>query len=434
MNIKPYISTLIYCLVMSGGSVLAGDFTYVENLLNAKQYNKAWQQLQKLKELEGDPKYDYLYGVAAFEVGDYKQAVFALDRVTVVSPNDVNARLYLARTYYKLNNHQAAHKQLRELQKLQHTVSFDAKTNKEIARLAGGKNIAKKANFSGIASLTVGYSNNSNLGLDKSSIDSPLLGAVELTPSLKRKKSGFTQAKLRLNYQKPLSEHHIWFSSLELWKKKFQTDSHNDLSTAKLKSGLLIQQGRKQYDINIYTRPVYLDKDYFSNMVGVGAAFSYQLNKKQKIKVALAQENHIGKKYSDQSRKRTSLLASYSLKQKKTRHNVSLFLTKGAAKVSAGDQYVNDIAQLSYGNSHRWTPKNLSFVNVSYKVGKHQGVDPIYSEHRKDHDTTFNIGHEYRVSKKTTAYFDIEYTDRKSNLSLYNTDRSQVSTGIAFQF
>ena len=434
MNIKPYISTLICCLAIAGENVFAEDFTHVENLLNTKQYSKAWQQLQNLKESEGDPKYDYLYGVAAFGVGDYKQAVFALDRVTVVSPNDVNARLYLARTYYKLNNHQAARKQLRELQKLQNIVSFDAETSKEIARLGGGSKASKKERFSGIASLSVGYSDNSNLGLDKSSIDSPLLGSIELTPSLKRKKSGFTKAKLRLNYQKPISDNYVWASSVELWQKKFQVDSHNDLFTAKLKSGLVIKQGKRQYDINVYTRPVYLDKDYFSNVVGVGAAFSYQIDKKQKFRVALAQENHIGKKYSDQSRRRTSLLASYSLKQKKTRHNMSVFLTNGTAKESAGDQYVNDIAQLSYGSSYRWTPKNLSYANVSYKVGERQGIDPIYGERRKDHNTTFNIGHEYRVSKKTTAYFDIEYTDRKSNLSLYNTDRSQVSAGIAFQF
>ena len=64
----------------------------------------------------------------------------------------------------------------------------------------------------------------------------------------------------------------------------------------------------------------------------------------------------------------------------------------------------------------------------------HEGLNSVYGQKRKDARSSLSLGHEYRITKKTTAYINAEYIDNKSNLSLYDTDRRQVSTGISFHF
>src|SRR4030081_3534524 len=47
----------------------------------------------------GDPEYDYLLGVAALDSGQYERAVFALERVLGVQPDNHVARAEIARAY-----------------------------------------------------------------------------------------------------------------------------------------------------------------------------------------------------------------------------------------------------------------------------------------------------------------------------------------------
>lgn len=429
---------MVCCLLFFGGSwqsTYAESFADVQHLLDNKQYTAVWKQLQTYKKnKEGDPEFDYLYGVSAFETGNYDQAIFALDRVTVVSPHDINARIYLARTYRKLNNNQAVLKQFRELRKLQKISNFSKDTQRSIKELESNTHGAFKSTLNTAATFSIGYSDNINFGSDDSSIDSPTLGVVTLPSSAKRKKSSFSEARLNISIQKPLSSDHTWLSSVKFSKKKFTADSKSDLSVVKLQTGSLRQKGKYRYSVGLHTQPVYLDDKYFSNTVGVGAGIAYQLDKEKRLKVSLTLENQTDKQYSDQNKRRIALLGSYTLSKKNTQHQSSLFLAKETPTSGGNDQYARNILKASYRASHQWNPKNLSFANVSHQISDHKGLNSVYGQKRKDSRSSLSLGHEYRVTKKATAYINAEYIDSKSNLHLYETDRSQVSTGVSFHF
>lgn len=84
----------------------------MNNLINAGQFQQAFDLgTANLEAWEGDPEFDFLYGLSALEAAAPNDAVFALERVAATAPAGVlrqRARLELARAYFVTNNLTAA--------------------------------------------------------------------------------------------------------------------------------------------------------------------------------------------------------------------------------------------------------------------------------------------------------------------------------------
>lgn len=84
----------------------------MNSLVNSGQYQQAFDMgTANLEEWEGDPEFDFAYGLAALESGNPNEAVFALERVAATSTDGVlreRSRLELARAYFVTNNLTAA--------------------------------------------------------------------------------------------------------------------------------------------------------------------------------------------------------------------------------------------------------------------------------------------------------------------------------------
>ena len=104
INLKKNLA-LIASIFLSFSLSAASNYPKLEKSINAKQFQQAFQQASAMQsQNEGDPRFDFLYGLAALETGNYNEAVFALERVKFSTPNVIRPRLELARAYLKLKN------------------------------------------------------------------------------------------------------------------------------------------------------------------------------------------------------------------------------------------------------------------------------------------------------------------------------------------
>ncbi|MGQ0428861.1 MAG: tetratricopeptide repeat protein [Gammaproteobacteria bacterium] len=88
--------------------------TEAERLIRAGRGADAWRLLSAQEAvLAGEPLYDYLYGVAALDAGQPRQAITALERVLANDPSSTPARLELGRAYYALGDRVSAERQFR---------------------------------------------------------------------------------------------------------------------------------------------------------------------------------------------------------------------------------------------------------------------------------------------------------------------------------
>src|SRR5574341_400922 len=80
-----------------------------KRLLAQQQAKEAYALLAPLEEKRaGDPEFDYLLGIAALDAGEPERAVFALERVLALQPNNALARAEIARAYFIMGERETA--------------------------------------------------------------------------------------------------------------------------------------------------------------------------------------------------------------------------------------------------------------------------------------------------------------------------------------
>ncbi len=128
-------------------------------------------------ERAGEPAYDYLLGIAALDAGKLTNAVFALERVVSVEPDNMLARAELARAYARLREFQAAQKELDTVRGGR--VPDEARA--QVERYLGAVETAisqARTQVRGYLSLGGGYDTNVNSATSDSAVAIPSLGGI----------------------------------------------------------------------------------------------------------------------------------------------------------------------------------------------------------------------------------------------------------------
>ena len=85
------------------------DLERLQQYFSQPDKRQAYEYASAYREVyEGDPYFDYYYGVAAIDSGKVSEGVFALERVLIAFPDDPVATLELARGYYILEEYSRA--------------------------------------------------------------------------------------------------------------------------------------------------------------------------------------------------------------------------------------------------------------------------------------------------------------------------------------
>ena len=102
----------LLCLVFSIPAYAAIDMGYLKSLVDKRDFKTAYSYaIKHLEQNEGDPEFDYLFGMAAIDTGEISKGIFSLERVLIVQPNNHPARLELARAYFLLGEDIRARKE-----------------------------------------------------------------------------------------------------------------------------------------------------------------------------------------------------------------------------------------------------------------------------------------------------------------------------------
>src|SRR3954464_11748729 len=106
----------------------------------------------------GNPEFDYLLGISALEVGENERAVFALERVLAVQPNNHVARAEIARAYFAMGEKDTARKEFETVR--QQTIPAEAKAT--IEKYLSAIAASDVTQITGYVELGVGYDSNVN--------------------------------------------------------------------------------------------------------------------------------------------------------------------------------------------------------------------------------------------------------------------------------
>lgn len=421
--------------VVSVESEMLKSYPVLEKQVKLKQYQQAYQQAVKLRsQNEGEPRFDYLYGLSALQTGHYNEAVFALDRVTVTTPNVIRPRLELARAYLKLNNRTAAIKEFNDVLKLTPPPIVRQKVNTYMAELKKGGRKVQKSVTKRLASFSIGYDDNINFGYENSEIDLPGFGSVKLNPSAIKQKSGFAETRFKLKHQINNDKKRNTFFAVNLAHRRYFKSSDFNYTDLDLRAGVTLNHKKNQYQLVLRDRPIFLDGNLYSNTIGIDAIARKSLGKGQVLSASLTLEDYNIKQLSSGDRQRALIGARLDKYIGEIQHQFNLYLGKEFPSDDAGKQFSRDIVGVGYRATHKWNAKNKSFLNLDYRKYNHQAAYPVFPDKRSDDRFIIKAVHELQINDKATLLFSAKHVDNDSNLELYRAERSEVQVGIRYEW
>ena len=255
-----------------------------DTLIRQQQAAQAYDLLAPLEDdRAGDPKYDYLLGVALLETGDASRAIFAFERCLAVEPNNGPCRVQMARTHLAIGETPEARAELQTIK--------DYNPPPEVQRLVsqylGAVDTVEKRqkrNVSAYAQLGAGYDSNLNsapANADKAAAAvPPLFGLFPFPASAVNtsEEAGYAHLQLGAGLQYKLTPALIGLADLGLLNRSYQ--DHNDFNyqTADVSAGAAYQHNLSQFIGKLTYQNMWLDSQNYREAIGLLGQYQYALS------------------------------------------------------------------------------------------------------------------------------------------------------------
>lgn len=438
MSLKKKTSRVVagIAFLVLSGQAMAASYPVLEAAIKAGNYEKAWSRAQQLRDRnEGEPRFDYLYGVAALETGNTNEAVFALDRVTIVEPRLARARLELARAYLKQENYPAAKQQFSEALALNPPATVREKIELYMQKIDADDLDLKpqRSLFDGYVTFFVGHDDNANAGVDDLSIIYPGVGPVTLAPGAAAVSDAFAESKLALNYQYRESGDRIWFTRARLSHREYFDTNIFDLTYADLRGGVLLPRGNWQYQVMVRYLPIAIGGSHWTTTTSLDVTIKHQFEDASYLSFTATYEDYNHHQAALRGKRRGLVSGSYYKSIGDYQHKLTIYFAHESPDTPLGLQFSRKLKGIEYRLTKLWNSNHSSYIGAAFRYARHRGVSP-FGILRVDELSILSLGHEWKVSDDTFMLFQASYLDNRSNDILYDYDRTQVKVGLRYQF
>ncbi len=396
--------------------------------------------IPQLEQRAGDPEYDLLLGIAAVDSGQPTQAVFALERVLAIDPNNERARLELARAYFEAGENEASREEFNYVKSRQGSAEL-AKTIETYLTEIDTRIRGKDSTHSFYVEATGGYDSNVNSATDTSTVAIPAFGNLVFTLDdvARELSSGFYQLDAGAGFTKGLAayENTGVFGSLKGAYR--QTWHHHDFDTASADGqlGMRFGSGEDAYTASVLAQTYAIDDDINRNQAGINLQWLHMQDKSTQLSLfgqALVQ------KYPGQATRNVNQY-TFGVGQ------VRLIDGDGAPVVYGGvfagmdderDELFKEIGRHFIGvraGGQYTLREDLNLTGgVSYQYSRYGADDPLFLERRKDHFGFIHAGLEYTLMQNWVIKPDVQYLLNKSNLPINDFKRWQIMASIRYNF
>jgi len=414
----------------------AASLASLEQLINQEQYAQAWDEAQLLKDqFEGDPRFDYFYGLAALETQHLDHALLALRRAVANSPEQVRPHLELARTYFLLNNQASALNEFKTALQLPMPAVVRQNVEQELKALET-KASASSGGWQGSGSFALGHDSNVNLGVSKANINLPLFGEVTLDKSSVKQDSVSSELSAQFGCNQATPAKQAWFVNSHISSKQYPHAVAYNTRELEFSAGKLFIDGNKRYQLGANVQAVQLNDQDYSRSQALDASFNYQLAEDQTFlsSVAWVNTNYQQKNTKNQNNQRLQVNQQYQFNYGDLGHQLGISASHDMAEKSKYKYLNRDVFSLAYGINKVWNAQNASSISVNAQRRINQAKDLTYRVKRKDLRFTWQVAHQLQLSNKTTFFANAGYVDNNSNLKLYDSKKAFVRIGINHQF
>ena len=383
----------------------------------------------------GDPQYDYLLGIAALDAGDPERAVFALERVLALQPDNALARAEIARALYVMGEREAARREFEAVRR--YSIPDEARATVE--RFLSAIAAAEGTRVDGFIEISVGYDSNIASATASSQIAIPGLGgaAFTLDPTLVERGDQFFNLAGGVNFTHKLSQPWALIGGIAatLRRNTDSTDFNTDAVDGSL--GFRYTRGLDAFTLGLQAQYFGVDADRYREAVGGIAQWQHAFDEQTQVSVfgQFAHLRYETQPVRDADRRIAGVAFAHAFSGA---YSPVIF-----ASVYGGEEKAQDDAYPHLGH----TPLGVraggqlrlgggwsTFASASYELRKYGGPEPLFFVEREDEQVDVIAGVSYLWRPGTTVLAQIAYTDNRSNIPLNDFDRTVSSVALRFNF
>lgn len=417
----------------------------MDNLIAAGQFQQAFNLgSTNLDVWEGEPEFDFLYGLAALESGNANVSVFALERVAAVSTNGVlreRARLELARAYFVTNNLTAAENLFSLV--LENNPPVNVQQNIEaFLRLIGARRDTQSPTIIWTISSVIGSDDNINSATSNGLIDTPLIGQVELNPDGQETDDNFSNTAVTMTYSYPFTRDRSLSATVNLIHlDNFDTDQF-DIDSLRGEVAYNWGNDTNRFKHGFALNKVNLDQNGFQESLAINSSWQHAGNNGwyQSIAGSYSKIRYDTTNGSDANDLRdvdqflltgglTKISGAYT-------HSLNLYhADEDPRNPTGGKHNGRDFTGLAYSLIYRMNAQHTSYLRASMQDVEHDDEHPVFFDTIREDDTkTIAVGWFWQYDRNLVITAEVSYTENSSNIELFDYSRFKYQAGIRYRF
>jgi hypothetical protein len=420
------------------GSAWAAPADELKQLMEAGRAADAYALAQKHPDQFGDPTFDFYYGVAAAEAGHAGDAVLALERYILRFPDNVSARMQLARAYFILGEDARAREEFDGLRKLNPPADVTATIDRFLESIR-----LRETRYKPSAGLYIeagfGTDSNVNGGPVDANLFLPGFGSVLLTQSATQQSDRFTLVGAGGYFSYPLAPGIALYGngSAEMKSNLKDQNAQFDLGNYNATGGVSFLQETHLFRVSVNDGLVTLGTSRYLSALGGQAEWQYQIDERQSFGLS-AQAARLTYPGANQARNAdfNGLSAGYRrLFAHAWQPILSLRFDLGEQRSRTNrDDLVPETVGGRIGVS--FTPAAQWGVSLGYSNTRshYKGEDILLGVTRVDSLNTVDFAVSYLINNNLSIRGEGAVLRNRSNVDLYSFPRELAAIKVRYEF
>ncbi len=386
----------------------------------------------------GDPDYDYLLGIAALDSGKPNEAIFALERVLAVNPDNLQARAEIARAYFATGEKALSRQEFEAVQSQHPPVEVNATIQKFLDAINQGQAGAGTL-LSGYLQAAAGSDSNVNSATGSSQVAIPAFGGAIATLNATgvETKDTFSDVSGGANVRHALSADWSVFGGASFDERLNSTQHMFNTGEIDGNAGVSLTRAEDSYSAALQLQSFDVDNKRYRD--GAGMTMQWQHNLKSSSQFS-SYFQYTDLKYPDQSVRDANRYVLGAAFATVLGGNLSpafyAGLYGGEEQVQQSDvPYLGQkLYGLRAGGELNFSAQTKTFGSLSLESRHYGGDDPFFLVTRKDTQADLNIGVKYMMAKLWTLAPQLAYTHNQSNIIINEYKRTVLSVSLRRDF
>lgn len=432
-SIWPYrkLFAVLLCLGLCAPALADEALVEGKRRLDAGDASGAWALLEPLESRRaGEPAFDFLLGLAALESGKTSRAVFALERVLALEPDNARARAEIARAYLLLGENRAAREEFDRVRKEDLPQGVAATIDSLLAMIQRA-DARDKPSLRSYIEISGGIDSNVNASTEATSVAVPALGLATLNPNSVQTGDAFGSIAGGVAYRYPIGAGRFLTGDLNAVIRQNKNDSQFDTTTVEGALGWQQARGPETVTVALTGSNFQRDGADLRNAVGLNAQWQRDY---QTVRQASLFLQYFDLRYPDQSIRdadRAVLGAGYA--QAVAARSVVFGSFYGGAELEKADnvpQLGHRLGGLRVGLQHRFDDRWTLLFNLGYEARRYGGVEPLFAEKRRDSQFDAGLALAWQFADRWRAVARAGYVKNDSDIPVFEYSREVYSLGL----